>query len=111
MVCFSIQITQSVRKNEDLQRKNEELQRSAQQENQTGNLDGPQSSQKKTIEENVLPIKNVLQLKQHSGIIEKGNIKDAPKKGRSKATKTQPKRGHGGNENIYQKEYRYTKKR
>ena len=100
------------REHEELRRTNEELRRKlAQQQNQTGDLDGPQSSQKKAIKENVLPIQNLVQLNQHSGIIEKGNIKDAPRKGRSKATKTQPKRVHGGNENIYRKEYRYTKKR
>lgn len=99
-----------------MQREIEELRGTLAQQNQTGDLDGLQSSQEKTIEENVikqmpLPVQDLVELSHLSERIEKENKNDAPKKDRSKAMKTQPKRVYGGSENIYQKEYRYTKKR
>jgi hypothetical protein len=105
------------RLNEELQMENEKLRNGMSEQYQTDDLNGPQSSRGKNIQEMVRqqipqPIQNVEQSKYHPERKEKENKYDAPKKGPSKVTKTRPKRVHGGgNENIYLKEYRYTKRR
>ena len=65
-----------------------------------------------------LPVQNPVHSDGQIEILKEGNILDAPKKGlsqgkgRPKVTKTRPKRVHrGDNENIYQREYRNTKRR
>ncbi len=100
-----------------LQMENEKLRSCLSEQYQTDDLNGPQSSQRKNIQEMVrqqisLPVQDNELSKHHLEGIEKENKNDAPKKGPSKVTKTRPKRVHGGgNENIYKKEYRHTRRR